>query len=182
MFKALLLFYLAGEKIEGTEVTQSQSLSIGWMTTISVTISISVYKAQMTKVISEFGQQAVNTVSCCVPPTLAGRYCGSYMDHQTIFRVPSPLVHIQLQCSSRLSDKPLLVEYGSYNISQRKMEISPPSFGGLKGNRCNSLWPLIQRESCESKDSPNVHLQNVELHTESYWKHGQKAVSRKGNV
>ncbi|XP_070948535.1 transmembrane protease serine 7 isoform X4 [Macaca nemestrina] len=45
-------------------------------------------------------------------------YCGSYMDHQTIFRVPSPLVHIQLQCSSRLSDKPLLVEYGSYNISQ----------------------------------------------------------------
>ncbi|XP_040606692.1 transmembrane protease serine 7 isoform X2 [Mesocricetus auratus] len=45
-------------------------------------------------------------------------YCGSYMDHETIFRVPSPLVHIQLQCSSRLSDKPLLVEYGSYNISQ----------------------------------------------------------------
>lgn len=74
--------------------------------------------------ISEFGQQAVNTVSCRVHPTLAGRYCGSYMDHQTIFRVPSPLVHIQLQCSSRLSDKPLLVEYGSYNISQRKMEIS----------------------------------------------------------
>ena len=73
----------------------------------------------------EFGQQAVDTVSYCVPPTLAGRYCGSYMDHQTIFRVPSPLVHVQLQCSSRLSDKPLLVEYGSYNISQRKMEISP---------------------------------------------------------
>ncbi|KAM9224677.1 LOW QUALITY PROTEIN: transmembrane protease serine 7 [Dugong dugon] len=45
-------------------------------------------------------------------------YCGSYMDHQTIFRVPSPLVHIQLHCSSKLSDKPLLVEYGSYNISQ----------------------------------------------------------------
>nr|XP_040126515.1 transmembrane protease serine 7 [Ictidomys tridecemlineatus] len=47
-------------------------------------------------------------------------YCGTYMDHHTIFRVPSPLVHIQFQCSSRLSDKPLLVEYGSYNISQRK--------------------------------------------------------------
>ncbi|XP_052596767.1 transmembrane protease serine 7 isoform X2 [Peromyscus californicus insignis] len=45
-------------------------------------------------------------------------YCGSYMDHETIFRVPSPLVHIQLQGSSRLSDRPLLVEYGSYNISQ----------------------------------------------------------------
>uniref|UniRef100_I3N8B1 Transmembrane protease serine 7 n=1 Tax=Ictidomys tridecemlineatus TaxID=43179 RepID=I3N8B1_ICTTR len=45
-------------------------------------------------------------------------YCGTYMDHHTIFRVPSPLVHIQFQCSSRLSDKPLLVEYGSYNISQ----------------------------------------------------------------
>ncbi|KAJ8792666.1 hypothetical protein J1605_019592 [Eschrichtius robustus] len=46
------------------------------------------------------------------------KYCGSYMDHQTIFRVPNSLVHVQLQCSSRLSDKPLLVEYGSYNISQ----------------------------------------------------------------
>lgn len=29
------------------------------------------------KSISEFGQQAVDTVSCCVPLTLAGRYCGS---------------------------------------------------------------------------------------------------------
>ncbi|XP_074090068.1 transmembrane protease serine 7 [Macrotis lagotis] len=45
-------------------------------------------------------------------------YCGSYIDHQTIFRIASSIVHIQLQCSSRLSDKPLLVEYGSYNISQ----------------------------------------------------------------
>ncbi|CAI9169380.1 unnamed protein product [Rangifer tarandus platyrhynchus] len=45
-------------------------------------------------------------------------YCSSCMDHQTIFRVPGSLVHSQLQCSSMLSDKPLLVEYGSYNISQ----------------------------------------------------------------
>uniref|UniRef100_A0A8C5KC98 Transmembrane protease serine 7 n=1 Tax=Jaculus jaculus TaxID=51337 RepID=A0A8C5KC98_JACJA len=45
-------------------------------------------------------------------------YCGSYVDHQTIFRVPSPLAHLQLQCTARQSDKPLLVEYGSYNISQ----------------------------------------------------------------
>lgn len=61
----------------------------------------------------------------CVPLPLLLRYCGSYMDHQTIFRVPNSLVHVQLQCSSRLSDKPLLVEYGSYNISQRKPGISP---------------------------------------------------------
>lgn len=59
-----------------------------------------------------------------LPRSCLLRYCGSYMDHETIFRVASPLVHIQLQGSSRLSDRPLLVEYGSYNISQRKFGLS----------------------------------------------------------
>ena len=30
--------------------------------------------------------------------------------------------------------------------------------------------------------SPNANLQNVELHTENYWKHGQEEVRGKGNV
>ena len=73
MFRALLLFYLAGEKIEGTEVTQSQSLSIGWMTTISVTISISVYEAQMTKVsVSLVNKQLTQSHAVCPQPLLAG--------------------------------------------------------------------------------------------------------------
>ncbi|XP_038944115.1 transmembrane protease serine 7 isoform X8 [Rattus norvegicus] len=67
-------------------------------------------------------------------------YCGSYMDHETIFRVPSPLVHIQLQCSSRLSDKPLLVEYGSYNISQ------PCPAGSF---RCSSGLCVPQAQRCD---------------------------------
>uniref|UniRef100_A0A8D0B6Z0 Transmembrane protease serine 7 n=1 Tax=Salvator merianae TaxID=96440 RepID=A0A8D0B6Z0_SALMN len=45
-------------------------------------------------------------------------YCGYYIDHQTIFRVASYMVNIELQCSSKLSEQPLLVEYGNYNISQ----------------------------------------------------------------
>ncbi|KAJ7320381.1 hypothetical protein JRQ81_019892 [Phrynocephalus forsythii] len=45
-------------------------------------------------------------------------YCGYYIDHQTIFRVASSLVNVEFQCSSRLSEQPFLVEYGSYNISQ----------------------------------------------------------------
>ncbi|XP_037381470.1 transmembrane protease serine 7 isoform X3 [Talpa occidentalis] len=67
-------------------------------------------------------------------------YCGSYMDHQTIFRVPSPVVHIQFQCSSRLSDKPLLVEYGSYNISQ------PCPIGTF---RCSSGLCVPQVQRCD---------------------------------
>ncbi|XP_006521980.1 transmembrane protease serine 7 isoform X5 [Mus musculus] len=67
-------------------------------------------------------------------------YCGSYMDHETIFRVPSPLVHIQLQCSSRLSDKPLLVEYGGYNISQ------PCPAGSF---RCSSGLCVPQAQRCD---------------------------------
>ncbi|XP_053165879.1 transmembrane protease serine 7 isoform X1 [Hemicordylus capensis] len=45
-------------------------------------------------------------------------YCGYYIDHQTIFRVGSAAVNVEFQCSSKLSEQPLLVEYGSYNISQ----------------------------------------------------------------
>ncbi|XP_059133384.1 transmembrane protease serine 7 isoform X1 [Peromyscus eremicus] len=67
-------------------------------------------------------------------------YCGSYMDHETIFRVPSPLVHIQLQGSSRLSDRPLLVEYGSYNISQ------PCPAGSF---RCSSGLCVSQAQRCD---------------------------------
>ncbi|XP_033611825.1 transmembrane protease serine 7 isoform X1 [Fukomys damarensis] len=67
-------------------------------------------------------------------------YCGSYMDHQTIFRVPSPLVHIQLRCSSRFSDKPLLVEYGSYNISQ------PCPVGSF---RCSSGLCIPKSQRCD---------------------------------
>ncbi|GAB5576424.1 transmembrane protease serine 7 isoform X1 [Prionailurus iriomotensis] len=67
-------------------------------------------------------------------------YCGSYMDHQTIFRVPSSLAHIQLHCSSRLSDKPLLVEYGSYNISQ------PCPVGSF---RCSSGLCVPQTQRCD---------------------------------
>uniref|UniRef100_M3XMR7 Transmembrane serine protease 7 n=1 Tax=Mustela putorius furo TaxID=9669 RepID=M3XMR7_MUSPF len=67
-------------------------------------------------------------------------YCGSYMDHQTIFRVPSPLARIQLQCSSRLSDQPLLVEYGSYNISQ------PCPVGSF---RCSSGLCVPQAQRCD---------------------------------
>ncbi|XP_009866245.1 PREDICTED: transmembrane protease serine 7, partial [Apaloderma vittatum] len=45
-------------------------------------------------------------------------YCGHYVDHQTVFHIASSAVNIELQCSSTVSEKPLLVEYGSYNISQ----------------------------------------------------------------
>ncbi|XP_042298903.1 transmembrane protease serine 7-like [Sceloporus undulatus] len=45
-------------------------------------------------------------------------YCGYYIDHPTIFRVASFGVNIEFQCSSKLSEQPLLVEYGLYDISQ----------------------------------------------------------------
>ncbi|XP_015261434.1 PREDICTED: transmembrane protease serine 7 [Gekko japonicus] len=45
-------------------------------------------------------------------------YCGYYIAHQTIFRVASFVVNVEFQCSSKLSERPLLVEYVNYNISQ----------------------------------------------------------------
>lgn len=59
---------------------------------------------------------------CSRTPMNTFRYCGYYVDHQTVFHIASSAVNIELQCSSKVSEKPLLVEYGSYNISQRKMD------------------------------------------------------------
>ncbi|OWK54008.1 Transmembrane protease serine 7 [Lonchura striata] len=46
------------------------------------------------------------------------RYCGYYIDHQTVFHITSSAASVELQCSSKVSEKPLLVEYGSYAIGQ----------------------------------------------------------------
>ncbi|NXS97626.1 TMPS7 protease, partial [Jacana jacana] len=67
-------------------------------------------------------------------------YCGYYVDHQTVFHVANSAVNVELQCSSKVSEKPLLVEYGSYNIS----EPCPP--GHFK---CSTGLCIQQRERCD---------------------------------
>ncbi|NXJ68415.1 TMPS7 protease, partial [Rostratula benghalensis] len=67
-------------------------------------------------------------------------YCGYYVDHQTVFHIASSAVNIELQCSSKVSEKPLLVEYGSYNIS----EPCPP--GHFK---CSTGLCIQQMERCD---------------------------------
>uniref|UniRef100_A0A663NCY6 Transmembrane serine protease 7 n=1 Tax=Athene cunicularia TaxID=194338 RepID=A0A663NCY6_ATHCN len=67
-------------------------------------------------------------------------YCGYYVDHQTVFHIASSAVNIELQCSSKVSEKPLLVEYGSYNISQP----CPP--GHFK---CSTGFCIQQMQRCD---------------------------------
>uniref|UniRef100_A0A8D0G9F5 Transmembrane serine protease 7 n=1 Tax=Sphenodon punctatus TaxID=8508 RepID=A0A8D0G9F5_SPHPU len=67
-------------------------------------------------------------------------YCGYYIDHQTIFHVASFAVNIELRCSSKISEKPLLVEYGSYNISQ------PCPLGYFK---CSTGLCIQQAQRCD---------------------------------
>ncbi|XP_069046065.1 transmembrane protease serine 7 isoform X2 [Lepisosteus oculatus] len=45
-------------------------------------------------------------------------YCGSYIDHPTVFRAANPRTEIEFRCSSKFSDPPFTAEYSSYNISQ----------------------------------------------------------------
>uniref|UniRef100_W5MA83 Transmembrane serine protease 7 n=1 Tax=Lepisosteus oculatus TaxID=7918 RepID=W5MA83_LEPOC len=45
-------------------------------------------------------------------------YCGSYIDHPTVFRAANQRTEIEFRCSSKFSDPPFTAEYGSYNISQ----------------------------------------------------------------
>ncbi|XP_042665450.1 transmembrane protease serine 7 [Centrocercus urophasianus] len=67
-------------------------------------------------------------------------YCGFYVDHQTVFHIASSAVNIELQCSSKVSEKPLLVEYGSYNISQP----CPPGYF-----KCSTGLCIQQMQRCD---------------------------------
>ncbi|XP_068764757.1 transmembrane protease serine 7 isoform X1 [Struthio camelus] len=67
-------------------------------------------------------------------------YCGYYVDHQTVFHVASSAANIELQCSSKLSEKPLLIEYGSYNISQP----CPPGYF-----KCSTGLCIEQVQRCD---------------------------------
>ncbi|XP_058041189.1 transmembrane protease serine 7 [Ahaetulla prasina] len=70
-------------------------------------------------------------------------YCGYYIDHQTIFRVANLVVNMEFQCSSKLSEQPFLVEYGSYNISQ------PCPLGSFE---CHSGLCIQQIQLCDGID------------------------------
>uniref|UniRef100_A0A8B9ZFN7 Transgelin 3 n=2 Tax=Anas platyrhynchos TaxID=8839 RepID=A0A8B9ZFN7_ANAPL len=67
-------------------------------------------------------------------------YCGYYVDHQTVFHIASSAVNVELQCSSKVSEKPLLVEYGSYNISQP----CPPGYF-----KCSTGLCIQQIQRCD---------------------------------
>ncbi|NWX97468.1 TMPS7 protease, partial [Nothoprocta ornata] len=67
-------------------------------------------------------------------------YCGYYVDHETVFHVASSPAYVELQCSSQLSEKPLLVEYGSYNISQP----CPPGYF-----KCSTGFCIPQVQRCD---------------------------------
>ncbi|XP_034269275.1 transmembrane protease serine 7 isoform X2 [Pantherophis guttatus] len=67
-------------------------------------------------------------------------YCGYYIDHRTIFRVANLVVNMEFQCSSKLSEHPFLVEYGSYNISQ------PCPLGSFE---CHSGLCIQQIQLCD---------------------------------
>ncbi|XP_023805891.1 transmembrane protease serine 7 [Oryzias latipes] len=45
-------------------------------------------------------------------------FCGSYVGHQTVFRIPDHHLEMEFRCSSRTSTLPFQAFYSSYNISQ----------------------------------------------------------------
>lgn len=47
-------------------------------------------------------------------------FCGSYVDHHTVFRIADHRPEVEFRCSSRTSAQPFQASYSSYNVSQRK--------------------------------------------------------------
>ncbi|XP_061569661.1 transmembrane protease serine 7 [Cololabis saira] len=45
-------------------------------------------------------------------------FCGSYVEHHTVFRIANHNLEVEFRCSSRHSAQPFLASYSSYNISQ----------------------------------------------------------------
>ncbi|XP_069492345.1 transmembrane protease serine 7 [Ambystoma mexicanum] len=44
-------------------------------------------------------------------------YCGYYIDYPTVFYAANSVVNIEFQCSSKISEQPLMAEYGNYDIN-----------------------------------------------------------------
>ncbi|KAK7879038.1 hypothetical protein WMY93_030791 [Mugilogobius chulae] len=69
-------------------------------------------------------------------------YCGTYIDHSTVFRISSPRAEVEFRCSSRTSLQPFEASYTSYNISQPCPESHFLCSTGLcveKVRRCDGL-------------------------------------------
>ncbi|CAL8294427.1 unnamed protein product [Lota lota] len=45
-------------------------------------------------------------------------FCGSYVGHSTVFRIPQRSTEVEFRCSSRQAEMPFQAAYASYNLSQ----------------------------------------------------------------
>ncbi|XP_053716079.1 transmembrane protease serine 7 [Synchiropus splendidus] len=69
-------------------------------------------------------------------------FCGSYISHHSVFRIPDHSPEVEFRCSARLSDPPFQASYSSYNISQPCPESHFLCSTGLcvdKSRRCDGL-------------------------------------------
>ncbi|XP_036790880.1 transmembrane protease serine 7 [Oncorhynchus mykiss] len=69
-------------------------------------------------------------------------YCGSYIGHTTVFRIPDHTAEVEFRSSSRSSDQPFQAESSSFNISQPCAEGHFLCSTGLcveKTQRCDGL-------------------------------------------
>nr|XP_057915802.1 transmembrane protease serine 7 isoform X2 [Doryrhamphus excisus] len=69
-------------------------------------------------------------------------FCGSYVGHQTVFRIAERSAEVEFRCTSRTSSQPFQASYGSYNISQPCPESHFLCSTGLcveKSRRCDGL-------------------------------------------
>ncbi|TSK98457.1 Transmembrane protease serine 7 [Bagarius yarrelli] len=62
------------------------------------------------------------------------RYCGRYVSHATVFRIPERSVEVVFRCSSRNSELPFSATYSSFNISQQ--------------TGCSGMWYQCSNEAC----------------------------------
>ncbi|XP_073796774.1 transmembrane protease serine 7 isoform X2 [Danio rerio] len=69
-------------------------------------------------------------------------YCGNYVDHSTVFRIPAQNPEVVFRCSSRNADQPFSATYSSYNTSQPCPDTHFLCSTGLcveKSKRCDGL-------------------------------------------
>ncbi|XP_076869570.1 transmembrane protease serine 7 isoform X2 [Brachyhypopomus gauderio] len=69
-------------------------------------------------------------------------YCGSYVSHTTVFRVPEQNVELVFFCSSRNAEQPFAATYSTFNISQPCVDGQFLCSTGLcvaKERRCDGL-------------------------------------------
>lgn len=101
-------------------------------------------------------------------------YCGSYVGHDTVFRIADYNPDMEFRCSSRTSAQPFQASYSSYSMNQRKHSITPAWLTVTARMGCRKCVSL-----CICVHVNFVHKWNLKITKWKCWKLNMEVLVKK---